>query len=286
MAKIVGVHGIAQQQKGPQVLAAEWGPPLQDGISGAGGTSDASDLACAFYGGLFRPPGQVRAVGDPPYRASDLTEDEGELLLLFWREAARAEPDRVVSPDADVRGATPGSVQMALRVLARSRFFAGLAERAFIGALKQVRMYLRDPAIRDAARAAVDAVVDESTRVLVAHSLGTVVTYEALHKYGGSRRWANVKTLVTLGSPLGVPNLIFDALEPAPQDGLGAWPGGIERWTNISDDGDVVALTKKLGPLFGDRLVDVRIVNGAKVHDIMPYLTAPETGRAVADGLG
>ena len=45
-------------------------------------------------------------------------------------------------------------------------------------------------------------------------------------------------------------NLIFASLEPPPTDGLGAWPGPIERWTNVSDDGDVVALTKKLGPLW------------------------------------
>lgn len=285
MPAVVAVHGIAQQNKGPEVLKAEWGPALRDGVCHAGVTLDHAALACAFYGGLFRPAGQVRAVGDPNYRASDLTKDERELLLLLWREAARAEPDRVASPEAPVRAATPGSVQMGLRLLARSRFFAGLAERALIGALKQVRLYLKVVKIRTAARAAVDAAVDTDTRVLIGHSLGSVVAYEALHRYGATPRWANVRTLVTLGSPLGIPNLIFDALEPAPNGDRGAWPGQVERWTNVSDDGDVVALVKKLGPLFGDALVDIRIVNGATAHDVMPYLTAPETGKAIADGL-
>jgi hypothetical protein len=285
MALVVAVHGIAQQNKGPEVLQTEWGPPLRDGVRQTGVTMDDDELGCAFYGGLFRPPGQVRAAGDPHYRATDLTVDEGELLLLLWREAARAEPERVASPDATVRAATPGSVQMGLRVLARSRFFAGLGERALIGTLKQVRLYLKDPEIRAAARAAVHAAVDTDTRVLVAHSLGSVVAYEALHQYGGTHRWSNVRTLVTLGSPLGIPNLIFDALDPAPSGGRGVWPGTVERWTNISDDGDVVALTKELRPLFGDALVDIRVVNGAKAHDVRPYLTAPETGKAVVDGL-
>lgn len=285
MPSVVAVHGIAQQNKGPEVLKAEWGPALRDGLLQAGIALDDAALACAFYGGLFRPAGQVRAAGDPNYRASDLCEDEGELLLALWREAARTEPDRVASPDAPVRAATPGSVQMGLRLLARSRFFAGLAERALIGALKQVRLYLKDARIRSAARASVDAVVDTDTRVLIGHSLGSVVAYESLHEYGGTPRWANVRTLVTLGSPLGIPNLIFEALEPAPSEGHGAWPGDIERWINISDDGDVVALVKKLGPLFGQDLVDIRIENGATAHDVMPYLTAPETGRAIADGL-
>ena len=285
MPTIVAIHGIAQQNKGPEVLAAEWGPSLRDGVGVSGVKLGERDLACAFYGRLFRPAGSVRAVGDPHYRASEVTDDEAELLQLFWREAARVEPTRVPSPDATLRAATPGSVQMALRVLARSSFFAGLAERAFIGALKQVSRYVKEPETRAAARKTIDAVVDRDTRVLVAHSLGTVVTYEALHEYGATPRWANVRTFVTLGSPLGIPNLIFDALEPAPKLGRGAWPPRIEHWTNISDDGDVVALTKNLGPLFGDMLVDIRIVNGATAHDVMPYLTASETGKAIADGL-
>lgn len=286
MPAIVAVHGIAQQNKGPEVLLKEWGPPLRDGVRQAGVQLVESDLCCAFYGGLFRPPGQMRAVGDPDYRVSDVSEDEAELLRLLWLEAARIEPERVTSPEADLRVAVPGSVQLGLRVLARSRFFAGLAERAFIGALKQVSLYIRDPQIRAAARAAVDAAVDGNTRVLVAHSLGTVVTYEALHQYAGTPRWANVRSLVTLGSPLGIPNLIFDALQPAPDKGRGAWPTLLQRWTNISDDGDVVALVKRLQPLFGETVRDVRIVNGAKAHDVMPYLTAAQTGKAIADGLG
>jgi pimeloyl-ACP methyl ester carboxylesterase len=126
--------------------------------------------------------------------------------------------------------------------------------------------------------------------VLVAHSLGSVVAFEALHEFGDRANWANVRTLVTLGSPLGIPNLIFEALDPAPTDGQGLWPPGIDAWTNVSDDGDVVALAKKLGPLFdaggpGEGIRDVAIDNGARVHDVMPYLTSADTGRAIADGL-
>lgn len=285
MAAVVGVHGIAQQRKGPQVLLTEWGPAMRDGVSLAGGNLADGRLACAFYGALFRPSGTLRSAGDVHYRPADVTEDEALLLHALWEEAARIEPDRVPPPDAELRLATPSSVQAALRVLAGSRFFAGLAERVMISDLKQVRRYLREPDIREQAQAAIDGFVTEETRVLVGHSLGSVVAYEALHTYADDPRWANVTTLVTLGSPLGIPNLIFDQLRPPPDDGHGAWPPTVTHWTNVSDDGDVVALVKRLGPLFGDQLVDVRIDNGATAHDILPYLTAAETGKAVADGL-
>lgn len=285
MPVVVCVHGISQENKGSHTLAREWGPPLLDGVALAGRELSADALACAFYGSLFRVQGSVRSVGEPHYRPTDVTADEQQLLMVLWDEAARVEPDRVTAPDASVRAATPRSIQAALRALARSRFFAGLAEGAFIGALKQVRGYLREPALRKAAQRAVDELVDQDTRVLIGHSLGSVVAYEALHRYAGAPRWMNVKTFVTLGSPLGIPNLIFDGLEPPPVGGVGAWPGTIERWTNISDDGDVVALVKELRPLFGVSLTDIRIHNGAQAHDVMPYLTTLETGRAVANGL-
>src|SRR5262245_19483445 len=102
MASIVGVHGIAQENKGSEVLEREWGPALRDGVGSAGGRLDATSLRCAVYGGLFRPSGEERKAGDVEYRESDLTEDDKQLLLLLWSEAARVEPERVVSPEAEI----------------------------------------------------------------------------------------------------------------------------------------------------------------------------------------
>ena len=52
--------------------------------------------------------------------------------------------------------------------------------------------------------------MDDGTEVIVAHSLGSVVAYEALCAHP---EWP-VRNLVTLGSPLGIRNLIFDQLVP------------------------------------------------------------------------
>ncbi len=286
MPLIVGVHGIAQQLKGADVLRSEWEAALRDGARAAGGEIPAGALTCAFYGGLFRPAGSIRGVGDEHFQRTVLTKDEAELLALLVAEARCAEPDRIPAEQAVVRTSVPTSVQAALRLLTQTRFFAGIAERAMIGDLKQVRRYIREQEIRNGARAAVDGVVTEDTRVLVGHSLGSIVAYEALHFYADTPRWANVSHFVTLGSPLGIPNLIFDQLVPRPVDGRGTWPKVGMHWTNISDDGDIVALVKRLAPLFGETVVDVRIHNGATAHDVQPYLTAAETGAAIWSALG
>ena len=72
-------------------------------------------------------------------------EDAGSLA-----GAAAACDPQVPGPDAATKGRTPAAVQRALNALARSRFFAGLAERALIGDLKQVHRYLVEAGIRSA----------------------------------------------------------------------------------------------------------------------------------------
>jgi hypothetical protein len=284
MAWVVGVHGIAQELKGPQRLHQEWWPALSDGVGFAGGSLPPEQFECAFYGKAFRRKGEFRAAGTTHFRESDVREEDAELLALWWQEAARVDPI-VVAPDAeDLRARTPQSVQTGLRVMARSRFFSGMTASLFIGALKQVTRYLREEDVRDTAQASVDKVVTVDTRVIIGHSLGSIVAYEALHRFRGQPNWANVTTFVTLGSPLGVPNVIFERLVPEPAKGRGVMPP-VDRWSNISDDGDVVALVKRLGPLFGEGIVDISVHNGASAHDVGPYMSAAETGAAVAAGL-
>jgi hypothetical protein len=279
MAKIVGVHGVGHQFAGANTLLAHWLSPLKDGLARAGHelALDA-DFECAFYGDMFRPTGKGAM---PPYDAGDVDDDfERELLKLWWSEAARVD-STVRGPETGTKVSIPGTIQRALDALSQSRFFAGLAERALIYDLKQVRRYLREVEIRRGARARIGQAIKPDTRVIIGHSLGSVVAYESLCEHP---EWP-VSVLVTIGSPLGIRNLIFETLDPAPQNGIGCWPAGIKHWINIADSGDVVALVKELKPRFGGRVADHEVHNGASAHDATRYLTTRELGSAVAIGL-
>jgi pimeloyl-ACP methyl ester carboxylesterase len=280
---------MSQQLKGEDSLATEWVTALRDGMRRSGCTEaqlpGVGEIRCVFYGDLFRPAGRRLDVGDPWLTAADATEFDQELLAAWWRGAAESDP-RVVNPDARTLARTPGGVQAALRALSGSAFFAGLADRVMLFDLQQVRRYMTDPDVRRAVQDRVAAEVGEDTRVVVGHSLGSVVAYEALCTHP---QWP-VRALVTLGSPLGIRNLIFDRLIPAPsardQGGLlGAWPGRAQSWANVADTGDVVALVKDLRPLFGAGVACYLVHNGSHAHDVKRYLTAAETGAAVAAGL-
>ncbi|MFJ3779658.1 hypothetical protein ACIPX0_49145 [Streptomyces sp. NPDC090075] len=287
MARVVAVHGIGKQTLGEDTLRKEWLPALNDGLARTGADRLAEpDVAMAFYGDLFRPQGEFLAVGNPPYTAADVAEGfEQELLLAWWSAAAASDP-AVVPPGADTLVSTPRSVQAALRALSGSRFFAGVALRAMVFDLKQVHGYLTDPDLRAQALARVADQIREDTRVVVAHSLGSVVAYEALCARPGHR----VSALVTIGSPLGIPNLILHRLQPPPLalDGppRAVWPGHAGLvWTNLADDGDVVALVKDLRPAFGEEVCCAILHNGARAHDATAYLTDALCGQAIMDGL-
>jgi hypothetical protein len=283
MARIVGVHGVGKQVLGEQSLLRDWWPALVDGLTRAdAGLVSAGDVAMAFYGDLFRPQGELLAVGDPFYGARDVEPGLEQALLLAWWHEAAAVDDGVAPPEADTLVRVAGSVQAGLRQLSGSKFFAGVAQRALVFDLKQMCRYLQEPELRRAARARVTALIGPDTRVVVAHSLGSVVAYEALCTVPGHL----VRALVTLGSPLGIGNLVFDRLDPAPVDGRGEWPGSEGLvWTNVADGGDVVALEKDLRGRFGDRVCTAVVHNGAHAHDATSYLTDKLTGVAIAGGL-
>jgi hypothetical protein len=276
MARIVGVHGIGKQVEGEFTLG--WCGALRSGVALAGGPELAdADIAMAFYGSLLRKK-LAKGAADPLYTAIDVQDGDEVALLQAWWQAAAA-PGRAAGV---AKGRWPGSVQAALRGLGKVPFFAGVAEHLMIADLKQVTRYLRDAELRAEIQACVRAAIGPGTRVVVGHSLGSVIAYEVL----AASPALDVRTLVTLGSPLGIPKVIFDRLTPPPVGGVGAWPGSVRQWHNIADSGDVVALVKQLSPLFGGRVSDWLVYNGAKAHDAKPYLTAEETGRAIASGLG
>jgi hypothetical protein len=275
MAHVVVVHGIGHQYGGAASLANTCVPALRDGMKKAGSSADP-DIVCAFYGDVFRPSDRVLG-REPPYDASDVEPGlEQEMLLAWWDEASRLDPG-VPPPDARTLARTPRSAQAALNALSGSSFFAGLAERLMVANLRQVRRYLTEPKTRKEITQRVLGEIGADTAVVVGHSLGSVVAYEVLCANADLR----VHSLVTLGSPLGIRNLVFERLVPMP----GGWPGAARSWTNVADAGDVVALVKDLRPLFGEQVRNVLVDNGSRAHDMSRYLTTEAVGRAVAEGL-
>ena len=108
-------------------------------------------------------------------------------------------------------------------------------DAVFDRTVDMVTVMATEPDLRDRLRARLEPVITDETRVVVAHSLGSVLSYNALCNHPD---WS-VHTFVTLGSPLASP-MVLGTLDPAPVDGEGVWPG-VERWVNVRAVGDKAA---------------------------------------------
>ena len=145
--------------------------------------------------------------------------------------------------------------------------------------------YLNLPDRREAARAVVErrntpiTATSSPPRIVIAHSLGSVVTYEALF----DQPMAPIDLLVTVGSPLGMPGVIFEKLNPTPPPGSAPARPGATRWVNIADPGDFVAVPRHLHRLFRGMTSDLETSIGVlQFHKAAAYLASPAVSGLLA----
>ena len=302
MAQIVFVHGIANEQFTAIYLEKQWRDQLAGAVGLARPNSDLArriadestpgGITCrmAAYGHLFLKPG-IQGVDQQALAENPLAERLAEIWLGNVAERSRDEDDKdealrawqQARTDGRVAQGTGAAAGWAIRHLTGVRWFAkpsfGIAT-FFERALDQVTSYLESPQIRPRAQEAVLDLIGPETRVIIAHSLGTVVAWEALQR---RTERPNIPLFVTLGSPLGLRNVIYDSLTPQPQ----TFPPKVERWVNIADRDDMVAADPNLGPLFPGGKIEGAWTpdNGAEPHNAIFYLGKKMLGEAVAKAL-
>ena len=304
MATIVLVHGIAQEQKSADTLEEEWLPDLAGGVRTAGfpeiadrlyrfrSRPDGIDARMAFYGDLFLRGDQQ---GLEPEVLSRPEQALAEELALEWiaRAASRSADEksrRVASREFAQLQQTAGEEQGAraaargaINSLARIRWFApfgmAFATRFVMRSLTQVTRYLSDDVVREQALARVHALLTPGTQVLVGHSLGSVVAFEAAQMFDHP-----LPLFITIGCPLGLHTVVYERVHPQPS----RFPPTVQHWVNIADRNNIVAAEPDLTPLFGSTAPPGAVLegsytveNGAKPHQADFYLTKAQVGRPI-----
>ncbi|MFE7870551.1 hypothetical protein ACFUYE_09425 [Micromonospora humida] len=269
---VVAVHGIwnlkADQAsvQASQSLAERWGAALAGGYRAAGLTVPVPPVAAVYYADLLTD----RAQG-PLDDLTLLTRDEQRMAWAWMRELG--------VPDELAQGSLTLPLRQALSWLAQKRgLTSDTLGRIMTAVLREVYRYLTRPALRRHIRSLIIAAVEQHRpTALVAHSLGSVVAYEALHE----RPDLMVDTFVTCGSPLGLPGTVFEALDPPPHDGRGARPPGIRQWINVADVGDLVAVPVDFGGRFPVDRHDTVHVGFADFHTFNGYLATSAVAAAI-----
>jgi pimeloyl-ACP methyl ester carboxylesterase len=307
--RLVLVHGIGGPRRA-DVERGAWISALVEGARKAGhsGTADRlvdgtmADVVYAYYGDLFLR-GQAQGTAD-----GELAPDEAELLIELLAEVIQQhEGDPEVDADGlnraisqlHPRGQPQGAMTPVRQVInaATTLLDAGpwrtsgqwAAGKLLVGDLAQVARYLaRGEA--DASGRTLDArirtVVAEAlgpgSAVVVAHSLGTVVSFETLHEHHG-----DVPLWVTLGSPLTMRSVVLPRLRPAPP----ATPARVRRWLNYWDRDDIIAARPLLEADVLPNAVGVRPdsdrvdSDGVWVHSAVKYLAKADVAGPVMEAL-
>ncbi len=306
MAGVVMVHGIGQEQRSADTLEHEWLKSLAGGVRTAGhgdladrlwrlrGSPQGVDARMVFYGDLFLTPGQQ---GDEP---GALSPEQQELAGSLAQECLRTAAARSSNPAdrqeaarqlalLEAQGQEVGwqeRMRTPINALARIPWFAhastgvaGLHWRALV----QVTRYLTEQDLRRTVLDRVAALVGPDTLVLIGHSLGSVVAYEAACLLDRP-----LPLLLTLGSPLGLRTIVTQRVRPQPP----CYPPRVQHWVNIADRDDLVAAEPDLEELFASSVPEgavleggVTVDNGAEPHSAAFYLTKQQVGEPIGETL-
>jgi hypothetical protein len=306
---LVYVHGAGKQAKAPALKKeldgllfgtnppttrvayyadVRW-PPAGAGPAAAGGASgrtrreravrraakpDLSPEAAAdevVRATLARPTGRVGAAAAGRVAPED-RRAATELAESLFRSA-----DRVARRSSTGRrrlGAGPSFPDPIFRAIVG--FFASdVIDYLFAGFADRMRAPVRATLLENPA-----------PKVVIAHSLGTIITYDVLSEPAFKNR--PLPLLVTVGSPLGIGNV-----QARLRDGAGRpnpVPKGVKAWANFADRFDPVALDATLRDAFEppqDFAVDEAVNNGASNnHDLTGYLAIGVVATMIRQAMG
>lgn len=133
---------------------------------------------------------------------------------------------------------------------------------------------------------------------LIAHSMGSIIAYDVLTFITPHIK---IDTLITIGSPLGIPIIISKAVEEMKQKNLKiqlpSTPENVEsNWFNLADIDDNVAMNYNLADDYhenslGVKVTDIIVNNNYTVnnhknpHKSYGYLRTPEFAKIISDFL-
>ncbi|MFF7788386.1 serine peptidase [Streptomyces sp. NPDC007991] len=265
MTRVLGIHGVRNYKAadttpdiGSKRLRTDWTAALGSSVPGL-------DLETAYYADLLRSE-----------RQGDELADVETVLVEGWARAWGVDP-------SGVQGRATGWLRWICgQVAQRSGQRPAVVEKTVRAFFPEVARYFATgrAAVRERVTA---ALLRHRPDVVVAHSLGSVVAYEALH---GLADELEVRLLLTLGSPLALPHAVFHRLDPAPRDGVGSKPDGVLRWVNVADVGDFVAIPKgELTRVFPEveELPEISIAP-AWPHSVLDYLRHRSVSEAIRAG--
>lgn len=286
---VVFVHGIGNKPEA-SILKCQWDTALFGGPMG-----DRTRMSYWVNRERYPVPeagscasGDTLAAGDGPgIRALGLDDEEPAPLTREQQKAFDALAKRLSANLASGK-AGPGAKALPLPEGLR-RWTTKLITKLF---LKDVRDFLYVPGERARMEASVTERLGAAggPYIVVGHSQGSMVAFEVLRKL--KKADCDVKLFVTIGSPLGLQE-VQDELK---KGGRLAVPECVDRWLNVAERLDPVALDAQLANDYAKNAAGVAVedVTGLQInpdwksnpHSGTGYLRIAEVRAAVREAAG
>ncbi len=278
MVSVLFIHGVGGPQPGWDTavrdgVAAAW-PDRPDAAAGTSEPLPSISTVTLRYDDIFdtepTPPAHV----PPEVDRSGLAEDR-RAEFTARREQLVA---RVAAAATDA-GGTDGSKRLRPPKLVPS----AAVVRMPLPGMSHAMAYRRDLQVRDIVRARVASRLFAAAepRIVIAHSLGSVVALDALHVHD-----VPVDLLVTIGSPLGI-----DRGWARPWEGGVAFPHArLGSWLNVVNTRDPIPWSRGVQERFPEA-VDAFISAGSRpvgpggAHDPVTYISSGVVISVLVDAL-
>lgn len=273
MAKIVFVAGMNTRRATPEMFRNSYYRGLVEALSQAGISEHGpitlpkpDEVSLVYWTDL------IRDELDPP--AKGILRDLEDTWLSFCRK-------RLLSLDSsanyDITAKQQTLITRALRpVLIQAAAYMGNV------AARVLPFPRAGSGLRDQVIARFQSMITDETQIVIGHSLGSVIAYEGLRERRGRH---DVKLFLTVGSPIGTPNLIYKRLGTEPPH---AFPD-VGRWCNVACAQDVFFVpVERIRELFKGQVEDFSVRHGApwspnRTHRLRSYFRHPVIGTILAD---
>jgi hypothetical protein len=182
MTAIVGVHGVGNYVPGQPAVevaarrSADWAAAVATGL---GVQPEDLDLTVAYYAPFLHAGQPIAQAAIDPDQALDTLGPDTGALVRSWIEALDL-------PNVMVQGRLAVPLRHAVTAAANRFSLDGRLTKLFVAVcFPEVARYMAAdaPARAQAREHVATTIAKRQARVVIAHSLGTVVAYEALHAH-------------------------------------------------------------------------------------------------------
>lgn len=287
-ARLILIHGRAQEGKSESELISEWTKPLRDALGSRETVLNDVEVVAPFFGDtLAHLTSTLGAAVPEDILVRGTAETINDDYRRFMAEAIEDILIREgISPEAisayagiEVTARGPQNWPWVLATLRFLDNIPGLDGDMIERCLRDVWIYLERSTVRKSINAIIEPAFDtDLPKVVIAHSLGTVVAFEMLK----DQEALSIDQFVTLGSPLSL-SIVKRALAPVRH------PSAVRNWFNARDERDVVALYPLSPPHF---VIEPQVTNHDGVrnrtsnsHGISGYLSDERTADVVHKAL-